>query len=82
MSIPTSHKGAVFMARADRAERKAARREQRKVEKAERIACGEKGAPLDWAASTTVPPQQFPSAFDTSNPTVAGVGRTLSRGWR
>jgi hypothetical protein len=33
--------------------------------------------PRSWAASTTGA-QQFPSAFDDTNPIVAGVGRTLS----
>lgn len=79
MFTPTSHKGAVFQAKADRATRKAARREQREAEKAERVARGEKGAPIDWEASIV---RQFPSAFDDSNPIVAGVGRTLSRGLR
>jgi hypothetical protein len=40
---------------------------------------GEKGAPIDWSATTTGA-EQFPSAYDDSNPIVAGVGRTLSRG--
>jgi hypothetical protein len=38
------------------------------------------GVPIDWEASTTGRPAQFPSAYDDSNPIVAGVGRTISRG--
>lgn len=55
---------------AKRAERREARRERPKG----------LGPEIDWSLSTTIPPQQFPSAFDDSNPIVAGVGRTLSRG--
>jgi hypothetical protein len=74
----SSHKGVVIQAKADRANRKADRRAQREAERADRVARGETGAPIDWSASTTV--AQFPSAYDDSNPIVAGVGRTLSRG--
>jgi hypothetical protein len=76
-NFASSHKGAVIMAKADRVNRKADRRAHREAEKADRVARGEKGAPIDWAASTV---RQFPSAYDDSNPIVAGVGRTLSRG--
>jgi hypothetical protein len=40
------------------------------------VARGERGPVIDWSLNT----QQFPSAYDDSNPIVAGVGRTLSRG--
>jgi hypothetical protein len=66
----SSRKGAVFQAKADRATRKENRRAQRLEAKAERIARGETGAPIDWGAAVT-------SVSDTP---YEGVARTLSRG--
>ena len=66
------------IARDTKRNRQAAKRDQRREARRDRPH-GE-GAPVAWELSTTVPPDQYPSAYDTSNPIVAGVGRALSRG--
>lgn len=58
---PTSTKGSVYARKLDRAEKKAARAAQRAAERAERITTtGSSAAPLDYSASTTVPPREPP----------------------
>ena len=50
--LKNQKRGAELRARAKHVEREA-RRALRKAEKAERLAAGIKGAPIDWDASTT-----------------------------